>query len=178
MPEGYNGKLSIVLNDRDPLIVARNFAMLWLLLEDDNAQQAATDIVHLWYSAFIPPSLLARLRGGICSSVSTFCNQIQSEPVDSVQTKTFKFGRCLLRMALKQTMWLSLRAHLQGSAQSLTEAKNNRLAATMAPERLDDRDNEFFHQTPSRRLCELRFRENGVLLPFAASPDAFNVPNP
>lgn len=178
IPANYNGKLSIVLNDKDPVIVVRNFATLWLLLQDGDAQETATEIVHLWYSAFLPPSLSGKFRGDIRNAVTSFCDQIQSEPTDSVQTKTFKFGQRQIHMTFQQKAWLSLHAHLHSSAQPFARAKNNRLAVTMAPERQENRDCDAFSQTPRLRLCELRFREKGVLLPFGASSDSFKIPNP
>ena len=52
LPSDYSGHISITLNDREPMVVARNIVLLGIL---GNFNDIAGDIaLHFWYSAFIP----------------------------------------------------------------------------------------------------------------------------
>lgn len=53
LPSDYNGKLTIVLNDRDPYVVARNLLLLILLALPDKSR-GPDMALHFWYSVFVP----------------------------------------------------------------------------------------------------------------------------
>ncbi|PFH56468.1 hypothetical protein XA68_16469 [Ophiocordyceps unilateralis] len=57
-------------------------------------------------------------------------------------------------------------------------AREARSAVTVNEDRKDWRDRIFCCQRPAHRLCLLRFRQDGILLPFGASRDDFTEPNP
>jgi hypothetical protein len=54
LPSDYSGHLTILLNDREPLIVIRNILLLIILGTIEDSAQAAEVALHFWYSAFVP----------------------------------------------------------------------------------------------------------------------------
>lgn len=55
LPHDYSGHLTIVLNDREPIIVLRNILLLITLgsTTDEDITQAVDAAVHFWASAFV-----------------------------------------------------------------------------------------------------------------------------
>ena len=53
LPSNYSGKLTILLNDREPTIVLRNMLLLMILGTIPDTSQAADIGLHFWGSAFI-----------------------------------------------------------------------------------------------------------------------------
>lgn len=56
LPDNYSGHVTIVLNDRQPMIVARNLLILTILGTISDNAEAADVALHFWYSAFVPQS--------------------------------------------------------------------------------------------------------------------------
>lgn len=152
--------------------------LLLLLQGEDGDQKAAQNIVHLWYSAFVHQGLIEKLHGDVRDAIESVCTKIEKRPPNTIQAKTFQFGSRQLRLLLKQSAWLGLRQYLQPPSVSSNTARRNRLAVTLAPERIDHRERAFFRQKPAHRFCSHAFREKGVLLPYGAPQDAFETPNP
>ncbi|KAI0308664.1 hypothetical protein OF83DRAFT_196974 [Amylostereum chailletii] len=61
LPETYTGELTVVLNDRDPILSFRNALTLSILGGEQDKQEAARIALHLWYSCFLPPEYDARV---------------------------------------------------------------------------------------------------------------------
>lgn len=53
LPSNYNGRLTLVLNDRDPYVIARNLLLILLLALPDKSR-GPDMALHFWYSAFVP----------------------------------------------------------------------------------------------------------------------------
>lgn len=53
-----------------------------------------------------------------------------------------------------------------------------RKSTTMNPEIKDTIDRQIFHLVTHERVAQLKFREDGMLMPFGASRRGFDVPNP
>ncbi|KAK8038412.1 hypothetical protein PG994_015179, partial [Apiospora phragmitis] len=178
VPPTYGGDISIVLNDKDLHTVARNAITLLLLLLDDDTERAARNALHLWYSAFIPESLMDKMREDVGRAIENVCIKVENKHPDTLLGKTFDFGQRRLRLTLQQRAWMSLRQYLQVPQISLQDAQERRKAVTLAPERIDHRERSFLSQEPGRRFCAFKFREHGILLPFASVWDSFTIPNP
>jgi hypothetical protein len=66
LPMDYSGKLTIVINDREPIVAIRNIALLMLLREGSTGlEQAADTALHMWYSAFMPLDYHLRLVAAV-----------------------------------------------------------------------------------------------------------------
>lgn len=167
------------MNDRDCDVVGRNAIMLLLALTEDDTATATENIIHLWYSAFIPQSLQDTLKGKIHDMVQTICVKIESKSPDIILGKTWTFGSRSLRLVLAKKQWLKLLASLEPPHGLTTQrAQEVRRNVTLAPQRVDFRERKYFGQPPGHRASAQKFREDGMLLPFGTPRDSLTIPNP
>lgn len=179
IPENSANKLSLTINDRDFDIVSRNAILLLIAFVSESNMQAADNMIHLWYSAMISRNHIELLHGPVRKLVEDVCSKIVSKAPGTVHGKTWRFPPSSLRLVLTKEQWFSLLACFS-VPDSLTHdrAQQIRTSITMAHERRDHRDRALFTRQPVHRLCAIRFREDGVLLPFGQSRAPFNEPNP
>lgn len=167
------------MNDRDGDIVGRNVIMLLLVLTEDDAVVATENIIHLWYSAFIPQSLQDVLKGKIYELVQGICSKIEGKSSDAILAKTWTFGSRSLRLVLTKEQWFNILSSLEPPPDLTVErAREIRRNITLADQRLDFRERKYFAQSPGHRASAQKFREDGVLLPFGTSRASFTIPNP
>lgn len=178
------------MNDREFDVVARNTILLLLALtaQDSTDIQGTTipldfaeALIHVWYSALIPSSILSRLQDKVKPMITDVCSRIANKPPNTVLAKMWEFsaGRTL-RLVLKEEDWLKLPEFLDIPEDMTSgDAAQIRTAVTLAPERTDYRDRWYFKDaSPFMRIAKQRFREDGLLLPFGHPRIAFNIPNP
>ncbi|KAJ4384482.1 hypothetical protein N0V86_000081 [Didymella sp. IMI 355093] len=96
LPQQYQGKCSVVLNDRDFQVVTRNAIMLLAALHL-NTNIAVPLIIHTWYSAFIPAVMLQVLQSEILPLITDVCSKIRNKASGSLQAKTFTIRGRILR---------------------------------------------------------------------------------
>ncbi|KNG89153.1 hypothetical protein ANOM_002986 [Aspergillus nomiae NRRL 13137] len=177
LPGSYRGRIHIDINDRDETVVARNLVFLLVAfhLPPDVASVA---ILHLWYSAFLPESLLQSVRGAVFPAISEF---LAADPVQaaSVLQKMWSCRSSTLSAALSRTEWDRVLSYLPEAPDiSYEKAAALHESITLAHSRRDYRDRALFPLHPSWRLSLWKFRSDGILLPFGASREDFRVPNP
>lgn len=178
LPSSYTGPCEAVINDKEMDIVARN-AILLLIAFQFEPEVAAPVMLHLWYSAFVPAGLLALLKEVILPLVQDVCAKIESKPPLTLLSKTWTFENRTLRLALRKQSWTELLSYFDvPDGLTIENAENIRAATTLAPERRDYLDRGLFRQPPGQRVATLRFRHDGILLPFAARRDEYDTPNP
>jgi len=178
VPAKYQKPITAVLNDLDFDVVVRNAIMLLVALTVDDAEKASDTILHLWYSALVRASDLAILQG-LRPLVEDVVRKIAGKTAGSLQAKTWEFNKSSLRLVLAKESWTSLLAFFNVPADlSATKAKQIRTDVTMAPSRKDYIHRNLVAQPPYHRICKMRFREDGLLLPFGYSRREFSVPNP
>lgn len=179
VPLGYISPISPFINDLDFGIVARNTIINLLALTVPDKAQAAECMLHVWYSAFIrqgDADLLARHVRPLFEEVNS---KIATKPPGTILGKTWKFGSHSCRVELTKEKWQSLLKYLEVPRGLSTEqAHQVRVAVTTAKERRDYRERRMIVQAPAHRLCNIKFREDGILLPFGGSRHAFSIPNP
>jgi Domain of unknown function (DUF4470) len=56
LPFDYSGHITILLNDREPMVVLRNMLLLMLLGTTKGSSRAAEVALHFWCSAFLRPT--------------------------------------------------------------------------------------------------------------------------
>ncbi|RYP29502.1 hypothetical protein DL767_006692 [Monosporascus sp. MG133] len=179
IPREYSRKVNIVLNDRDSDVVARNTVMLLVMLTQEDPMLAAETVLHIWYSAFVTQSVIDVINGKPRQLVQAVCTKIEGREPDVVLAKTWTFGERSLPLVLTKDQWISLLSHFDlPTGLTYEMAKQNRVGITLAPERVDFRERGYFAQKPSSRIVNMRFREEGILLPFGRRRDAFIHPNP
>lgn len=178
VPSTYSGKLNIIVNDRDLDIVARNVLMWMLLLVEKDFIAAAQNVVHLWYSASITPTLMDTLRKEIEPLIRAVCTKIESRSDSALLGKTFETPGGSLRVLLKKQSWNALLGYTKVPNVTMAKAQEARRAVMLAPSRIDYRERAYFQEDPPTRFGAQKFREGGILLPMGASSEAYTVPNP
>lgn len=178
LPDSYAEQCELILNDLDADIVVRN-ALFLLVALNFEPKDAAPMILHLWYSALIPSPMLKSLQEKIAPRIQDVCTKIKGKSEDSFQAKTWTHGTSSLRIVLKKSQWQTLLRYLQVPEDlSADEAQNLRRATSLAPERIDYLHCGLFTLSPTRRVGMMKFRTDGILLPFGASRKGFDTPNP
>jgi len=178
MPKSYTGQCDIVVNDRDFDIVARNLILLLTALHF-SPDKAAPIMLHIWYSALIPEQMFRTLKDNILPLIQEVCTKVCEKPAKSLQSKTWRYGTRSLRLVLQKEQWDRLLSYFQvPDGLSLIQAQNVRILTTLAPERRDYVDRALYNLPPSSRVCMMKFRMDGILLPFGSSRNEFDTPNP
>ncbi|OBT66458.1 hypothetical protein VE03_03695 [Pseudogymnoascus sp. 23342-1-I1] len=193
IPDAMTQQFRVTMNDREFEVVARNAILLLLALtsqdstnhseagEANTPSDIAEALIHVWYSASIPSSVLSLLQSRVKPLIVELCSRIADRPENAVLAKTWKFSTGqTLRLVLKKTDWLRLQEFCDvPDGMTPEDATRIRTAVTLAPERADYRDRWYYKDAcPSMRIAKQRFREDGLLLPFGHPRTAFNVPNP
>jgi hypothetical protein len=107
MPEAYSAQCSIVINDKNFVIAARNAMLLLTALHFEPAT-AAPIMLHLWYSAMLPEEMIAALQEVVLPCVVDVYEKIMNKSEESFHAKTFKFGDSSVRLIFKKYEWFEL----------------------------------------------------------------------
>jgi Domain of unknown function (DUF4470) len=178
LPKAYMGQCDIVVNDSDLDIVARNLILLLVALHF-TPDKATTMMLHIWYSALIPKQIFCCLQDDILPLIWKVCVKIQGKPATSLQSKKWKFGTRSLRLVLQKQQWDLLLSYFQvPDGLSTARAQEIRLSTTLAQERKDYLERMLYNKPPAWRVCTMKFRKDGILLPFGFSRRNFDTPNP
>ncbi|KAI0406420.1 hypothetical protein F4802DRAFT_95860 [Xylaria palmicola] len=179
LPLGYRGPLNIVLNDNEIDIVARNVIFLLIFFLEDNPAVAAECVTQVWYSALITEACKSMLRVKIKPLIEEMCNTSADEPLATTVSKRWQFGVSSLQLVLTRQNWISLLRYLETPLGfTKDDAQRVRQAVTSAPERTDYVDKALCTMSNSARMGMMKFREDGILLPFGQSRESFTYPNP
>ena len=178
LPDSYSNSCDIVLNDWDWDIVARNIVLLLIALHIDR-KTAPLVMLHIWYSAFVPRSLLQILQKDILPLINEVCDKIKNREASSLQSKKWRFGRVTMRVTLPKLNWDNLQSFFDNPAGFTSEtALKLRQLVTLAQHRKDYVDRSLNEKPPAWRLCTKDFRVHGLLLPLGTPRGAFDTPNP
>ncbi len=178
LPEAYTGICTMTVNDREFDVVARNAILLLTALYFE--PEIATPImIHIWYSALIPLRILQLLQNKILPLIKDVCTKIEFRPTSVPQAKTWRYDNRSLRLVLRKDEWIRLQQFfIVPERLSAASAQEIRKKVMLAPSRTDYVDRALCTQPPARRLCTIKFREDGILLPFGSSRKGFDIPNP
>jgi hypothetical protein len=175
----YNKQLTVTLNDRDLDIVARNAIMLILLIAVEDTAAAVDCVLHIWYSAQIAKAHIELLDTTVRPLIQEMCQKITEKPDGQLLAKTWSWGNKAIRIVLSKEAWKTTLSYLRlPTGLSSQGARDLRLAVTLAPERKDHLERHLFALSPTQRVCFLKYRQDGILLPFGHSRSAYNIPNP
>ncbi|KAF3053544.1 hypothetical protein E8E11_011605 [Didymella keratinophila] len=148
LPQQYQGKCSVAINDIDFQVVAKN-AILLLAVHHLPIDVAVPLIIHVWYSTFIPAVMLHVLQSEILPLITDVCRKIKDKASGSLQAKIFTYHDRTLRLVLTKEKF--------------------------SPEMRDSREQIFNKWTPPVRQGELHYRGTGILLPHSTSQTAFDT---
>ncbi|OBT89074.1 hypothetical protein VE02_01945 [Pseudogymnoascus sp. 03VT05] len=109
IPQGITQQFTVTMNDREFDVVARNAILLLLALTSQDSKEANTPpdiaeaLIHVWYSASIPSSVMSLLQNRVKPLIVELCSRIVDKPPNAVLAKTWKFSTGkTLRLALKK----------------------------------------------------------------------------
>jgi hypothetical protein len=178
LPDSYAGRCVTVLNDREFIIVARH-AIMFLIALKFQPKTAVPMIIHLWYSALLPSSMMEAIHAFIFPLIDEVCGRIKDEDSSSLQVETFEINGKTIRIELKKDDWNRL-AELCRIPTQLTAvaAQRNRRNVMLDPEEIDFRERVMLSWSYGVREGETHFRESGIFLPFGCSTKPFDTPNP
>ena len=176
LPASYNGTCSVVLNDKNYNVVARNITML-LLAAQLPPLDAAELILHVWYSSRLSQDMLATVEKYVKEPVADVVSKIKGKPDNVMQSKKWTYGAVEMTVCLYKPQWTSLLQILEAK-HGVQKTEEERQKVVLAPTRVDYRDRELYSLSGPRRMSSARFRDTGVLAPFGACLSRFDRPNP
>lgn len=180
LPETYDDRIDVIINDLDFDVVARNVVLLLTCLVLNNSHKAAEYMLHLWYSTMVTEECLMFLQTKLKPMIQEVCNKIATKSRSTLLGKSWSFGsQGHLRVVLTKEKWDALLGFLDVPA-SLSQEKAYELRRKIvkAPERLDYVDRRLLTRPPNCRVGTAKFRSDGLLLPFGHPRAAYSVPNP
>ncbi|KAJ4468726.1 hypothetical protein J3R30DRAFT_1598287 [Lentinula aciculospora] len=177
LPDNYQGRCKILLNDRSDHVTTRNILILYALLRNGPSPElAAESAIHFMYSAALCPSDSSELRHCIDAVYGEMMSVSQSlasrfiatlNPNDMLK-KSFPIrGGGSLSIAQYAVNLFGKPLAILQATHSIKDCLKAMHDVVLSPERVDYRDRYLSGLRPSHRLSWLRFHESGVLLPFA-----------
>ncbi len=136
-------------------------------------------MLHIWYSTLVPAQMLRYLRDNILPLIQEMCDKIQAKQAQSSLSKTWTHGTQSLRLVLTKEQWAHLLLYFEVlDGLSAAQAQVIRASTTLAPERKDYLERALLTQPPVWCICTMKFRKDGILLPFGSSRRELDTPNP
>ena len=167
LPPTYSGRLTILLNDINPVIICRNILLLLILGNIPDKVVAADVALHFWYSAFIP----AEYHIQISQLLLEFLMKTKDGEI------MVPLGPCSTLSCYLPEKASYLFDHWISSSISMAEAQEEYDRVRNAPARGDFRDRMYVRLNPSHRVAFQEYRRFGIVLPFGAVNAHFNTPN-
>ncbi|KAF2641386.1 hypothetical protein P280DRAFT_517590 [Massarina eburnea CBS 473.64] len=153
LPKDYKGKCTLVINDANFHVASRNILLLLIALSFE-PEVAAPIMIHLWYSALLPKSMLFALQHAILPILFEINVGLSFMPMDGHQyVRTFRSGdKYTMIVHLDKAGWIALKDMLMVPF-GLTEdlAQSIRKRTMLAPERADYFDRAMYRQPPAAR---------------------------
>jgi hypothetical protein len=178
IPDTYDGKVWVALNEKEFVVVTRNIMML-LTASLFEVKVAVPMIIHLWYSTALPHTMVDDLQVKVLPLIQDVCTKIKNKSDGSILAKEFDFDGNKLRVTLTKKEWFSLADYFMVlRSVSLEKSREIRCGVTLAPERIDHRERAMLNWTRALRTVDVQFRQEGVLLPFGCFEAVFDTPNP
>lgn len=179
LPPSYQGPLTVMINDREMDIVARNAIFLLIFFIEEDPFVATEHVLHIWYSALITEACHKLLVDKLQPLVERVYDEVENRSDTSLLGKTWRFGESSLRLVLTRANWLALASYFDVPMGLTREnAQQIRREVLSDPNRADDADRLMYNMTPPRRLGTRRFRDDGLLLPFGQPRKPYTIPNP
>ncbi|KAI0146914.1 hypothetical protein GGR57DRAFT_494186 [Xylariaceae sp. FL1272] len=179
LPTGCHPPLNIVINDIEFDIVARNLIFLLIMFNEEDPNTAAEAMLHVWYSAFVTESCYALIQKKLKPMVEEVCSKIVGKHSRALLGKTWTFGNSCLRAVLTREAWMKLPSYFDVPSGLTKEAAHTvRQTVVNAPSRVDFVDRAILKTSPTMAVGMVKYRKDGILVPFGQPRDAFTVPIP
>lgn len=176
IPDDYNGTALCIVNDRDLLVVARNVVMLLTSLGFPPVI-AAEMILHIWYSARLKPEMLQNVKDRVRPLIAQVVEDIEQKKNGTLLSATWTLGSRVLSIRLFKYQWDFI-LKLLDAEHPVSKSEAQRENVMLNHTRVDYRERMLFQMSPSRRVCSVKMRESGMLLPFGSCLDEYTCSNP
>jgi len=113
LPASYDKPVTMVVNDMDFDVVARNLIMLLILMSLEDEAEAVDCVLHLWYSTMIRQSHLDILKTHIRPLIKKVVKDMHKPASGGLIANTWVFGHCSVRAVLHWEQWKSLLSYLK-----------------------------------------------------------------
>ncbi|KAI2731486.1 hypothetical protein CBS147309_2403 [Penicillium roqueforti] len=178
LPDTYSGQCEIVMNGIHAGIFSQN-VLLVLTAFHFPPEHAAIIMIHLWYSALIPASIITAVRKKLLPKIEKVCSEAAQKRSQPFFKCVWRKNKASLHVELARDEWEGLKGYLQVPADfSATEAACNRRDVMFADNRKDEFQRTLYAQPRYWRVSTMKFRDDGIMLPFGCSRKAFDTPNP
>ncbi|KZP09108.1 hypothetical protein FIBSPDRAFT_760468 [Athelia psychrophila] len=176
LPSDYSGKCDILFNDMNPIVVNRNWIILYTLLQRTVPIPGAADLAaHFMYSAALSPVASAHLNQCISTLYGTgIIRDGQTFATGSLHMRGDSEGALHMR-AKTEEMKDFLRMPL--STYKFEDAMKSMRSAMLHPSRVDYRDRVLASLTPGHRMAWTHYQQTGVLGPYSADTMHLTEPN-
>ncbi|KAL8367047.1 hypothetical protein RB599_010961 [Gaeumannomyces hyphopodioides] len=180
LPQEYKHDVSVVLNDKEFDVVARNVILLLIFATVQDADTAADCVLHVFYSAFLTKSHMDILTIMLRPLVQDVCTKTEGKDQEALLAKTWTLKDGVqMRVVLSRRQWLRLLAMTEAPKKiKIGKAKATRDKVVNARAREDYRDRHMLCQIPHMRMGSNKFYADGMLLPFGTPRADFTMPNP
>jgi hypothetical protein len=153
------------------------FFILMLSLED--AEEAADCILHVWYSAQLTTKHMDLLNDTVQPLIRETCYLLKKMNCPkNLMTKKWKFGDRSIHITLAKQMWFKALECLALPQRVSHEEIMSRRTQAIQSETTDMLEKLLFLEDPGHRLSRVKFREDGILLPYSNSRKEHGTPNP
>jgi hypothetical protein len=151
----------VYINDHEPKIAARNFAMLTLLAKKGTS--AIDSVIQFWYSSAVTSNQIFFLLKELSALVAD-------------TKRSSKYSKTTIHSLFDKNLWKSL-GRMLTSRFSIYDADQSRRHVMLNPSRTDYLHRYMSGLKPGERVCCDNFRRYGLLLPFGALNAHLNVAN-
>ncbi|KIY66372.1 hypothetical protein CYLTODRAFT_491503, partial [Cylindrobasidium torrendii FP15055 ss-10] len=172
LPEDYTGRLTLLLNDHNPGVVARNILILAILGIVEDLSNASEYALHLWYSIFLPSDWTTKAMVHLARHELMCTGLFSGEKINLTPNTTLR-----LKLSRSYTADIVLEALAMGSSADAVPVSNAFNTVMNAPSRVDYRDRVYARLSPSHRMAILEWRSFGLLMPFGAPNAHLNRAN-
>ncbi|KAF7519618.1 hypothetical protein PCG10_009904 [Penicillium crustosum] len=178
LPDTYSGECDIAMNGVSFGVFAQNIVLV-LTAFHFPPEEATPIMIHLWYSALIPTSVLTALQTKLLPLIEKVCTEAALKRPKRLFKWVWKKNKSSLQLELLRDEWERLRYTLRFPGRfPASEATRNRQEVVLADKRVDSLHRTLHAQPRYWRLSTMKFRRDGILLPFGCSRKEFDTPNP
>ena len=173
LPIGYSGRLDVLLNNSNAIILNRMLVILCVLLSPGPPIEESAELsTHLMYSASLPETGAAYVRYCINLIYGEELNDGEMSFKTTLKTK----GQGKL-YSVQPATGIKRPLEMFSSTYNLAQATSNMLDVVQDPFCTDDRHKILSSLQPAHRLAMSRFWQTGILAPFSMDLSAFKQPN-
>ncbi|XP_022092712.1 uncharacterized protein LOC110980389 [Acanthaster planci] len=173
LPAKYQGKLSIVLNDWDRYVMARNVLFLYMLIQHSDSDGIATSLATIWYSLHISKSDYDLIKTSLEKLIQADAESLQEATRGSVLIS----NKDLTELRKVWQGWRSLQCD-RTKCSSINLTKQRQAALALNP--FLDHQLRLYYQrlSPNEAIYLKKWFQHGLFLPSNSSTGNLLFNNP